>query len=95
MGNFINFEEQVSSIRINASQEIDRLFIENNIDNIQIDSVFINSENGIVEITECEYVDGSGVTLTDEFSVSHMLMDLDTDDIIAIYEEIWFNLNKN
>ncbi len=96
MANFINFEEQVGKIRISLAQQTEELFKENQ--NITVldcngEGLAISTADGTQNVVSIGY-DGEGVFTKTESGEVHDLMDLDTDDMVAIYENVWYQLKE-
>jgi hypothetical protein len=97
MANFINFEERVGKIRIEATQQTEELFKENG--NIQViatgdEGLAISTVDGTQDVASIGYDHEGGVYVKTESGEVHDLMDLETDDIVAIYEHVWYQLKE-
>jgi hypothetical protein len=97
MANFTNFEQQVGLIRIEIDQQINNLFKEAPY-TISLDckgeGLSISSNDGTQDVTSIDHNNDSGVTITTDSNEVHDLMDLDTDDMVAIYENVWYQLKE-
>ena len=97
MANFTNFEQQVGLIRIEIDRQISNLFKETP-DIISLDckgeGLSISTSEGTQDVTSIDYNSDSGVTVMTDCDEVHDLMDLDTDDMVAIYENIWYQLKE-
>lgn len=98
MANFIDFEEQVGKIRVSVAQQTEELFKENgNIQTITLEcngeGLAISTADGIWDVSSIGY-DGEGVFVKTESGEVHDHMDLDTDDMVAIYENVWYQLKE-
>ncbi len=97
MGNFINFEEQVGKIRINLANSTESLFKElNRIEVLDCtgEGLAISTAEGTQDVTSIGYDIGGSVYVKTESGEVHDYMDLDTDDMVAIYENVWYQLKE-
>jgi hypothetical protein len=97
MANFINFEERVGKIRVEATQQTEELFKENqNITVLDCNSegLGISTADGTQDVASIGYDNEGGVYVKTESGEVHDLMDLETDDIVAIYENVWYQLKE-
>jgi hypothetical protein len=89
---FINFEEQVGKIRVSVAQQIENLFEVNN--NVVVldcggEGLSISTADGTQDIASVGY-DNDSVFVKTESGDVYDVMDLDTDDMVAIYENVWY-----
>jgi hypothetical protein len=97
MANFINFEEQIGKLRVQATKQTEELFKENhNIQTLNTDDsgLGITTVDGTQFIASIGYDDEGGVYVKTESGEVHDLMDLETDDIVAIYEQVWYQFKE-
>lgn len=97
MSNFINFEEQVGKIRVNLANSTEALFKElNHIEvlNCGDEGLAITTSEGTQDVASIGYDIEGGVYVKTESGEVHDYMDLDTDDMVAIYENVWYQLKE-
>lgn len=97
MSNFINFEEQVGKIRVRLAHETEILFKElNRVEVLDCtgEGVAISTADGTQDVTSIGYDIGGSVYVKTESGEVHDHMDLDTDDMVAIYEHVWYQLKE-
>lgn len=90
--NFIDFEQQVSKIRVRLAHEIDLLFKNSPSTNevaCKDDYVAITTADGPHVVSTINY-DGNGTFVTTQSDEVHDFMDLDTDDMVALYEYVYY-----
>jgi hypothetical protein len=96
MANFRNFEEQVIAIRVAIVEETEELFKENpEQQNLECggEGLSISMADGYQDVERIIYDPSSTVWVKTENGV-HDLMDLETDDMVAIYENVWYQLKE-
>lgn len=101
--NFINFDEEISKIRVRLGNAIDGIFIENgNVDVIECEdeSLMVSLSEGntnVISVQFDENIKSTVVVTKDENNSTtdiHDVMDLSTDDMVAIYEFVWYELKE-
>lgn len=92
MNEYVDFFGQVSLMRENIYNSIKNLFIGHQIKSCQISDTFITTIKGNVEIMKCIYKENEGLYIIDEFDAIEDLTNLQTEDMIAIYDSIWYEL---
>ncbi len=93
MANFINFEELVGGIRVRLAHETEGILrnVEPIICSDEDSLVYITTVDGVKKIAEISYSDNS-VKLLSMGSAEYDFMDLETDDMVAIYEYVYYVL---
>lgn len=97
MSNFIDFEKQVGNIRLRLAHEIESLFKELNrveVLNCADEWLGITTSEGTQNVASIGYDIEGGVYVKTESGEVHDYMDLDTDDMVAIYENVWYQLKE-
>ena len=96
MSNFIDYSEQIGKIRVNLANNTESLFKElNHIEvlNCADEGLAITTSEGTQDVASIG-CDIEGVYVKTESGEIHNYMDLDTDDMVAIYENVWYQLNE-
>lgn len=89
---FIDFEQQVGKIRVRLAHETDLLFKNSPSTNevaCKDDYVAITTAEGTEAVSTISY-DGNSTFVTTKSGEVHDFMDLDTDDMVAIYEYVYY-----
>ena len=89
---FIDFEQQVGKIRVRLAHETDLLFKNSPSTNevaCKDDYVAITTAEGSEAVSAINY-DGNGTFVTTKSGEVHDFMDLDTDDMVALYEYVYY-----
>ncbi len=96
MTNYTDFLEEVSKIRVRLAQETEALLkpaIPPAIHNCKDECVDILTAEGTMYVETIGY-DNGGVFVKTETGEVWDYMDLDTDDMVAIYDHVWHQINS-
>ena len=96
MTNYTDFNEEVGKIRVRLAQQTEALLkpaIPPTIYNCKNEGVAISTAEGTMNVETIGY-DNGGVFVKTETGEVWDYMDLDTDDMVAIYEHVWYQINS-
>lgn len=92
---FIDFNEQIQTMRVNLDNEARALLRKSNIDKISFDVkedvelLAISDEDGLWIVTQIKMIDDELIIVTESHNSEMDYMDCSTDDMVAIYENIY------
>lgn len=96
MTNYTDFLEEVGKIRVRLAQQTEALLkpaIPPAIYNCKNEGVAISTAEGTMNVETIGY-DNGGVFVKTETGEVWDYMDLDTDDMVEIYEHVWYQINS-
>lgn len=95
---FIDFDEQIRTMRVNLNNEARALLRQAKLNkilfNVEDDktSLVVSDEDGLWNVTSIEMIDDTITINTESHNLEIDFMDCSTDDMVAVYEAIYHHV---